>query len=83
MYHRFLGTDIRDHSRLEKFKPELRGEESKRGPAMNSNSWVPPEWPKLERPTIASADKDVRQVKLSHFHCRWEYKLVEPLWKPI
>lgn len=28
---------------------------------LGSNSWVPPEWSKLERGTIPSADKDVEQ----------------------
>lgn len=32
------GTDIRNHSRLEKFKPDLGGEQSKSGPGIKSGS---------------------------------------------
>ena len=59
-----------EQSSRQKFKPDLRGAQSKRSPDMkarplDSNSWVPPEWSKLERSTIPSADKDVEH-KLSY-----------------
>lgn len=54
---------MRDHSRLEKFKSDLRDAQSRRGSDMKSISTRGFKFPrattmsKLERPTIPSADK--------------------------